>query len=194
MIVTLCGSARFEPWFKSWKLALHLAGHPTFDLAAYPSQMLAGKNWYSDSEKEMLDYVHKEKINASGAILVLNVFGYMGPSTLAEIEHARTVSKVQVYFLESWGKGNGIDTNHYEHIQMAAKQALGEHYGKGSPIDTTPRVGKPAHELIIGTPHKVPFAPSIIAGLNSDNNQHTRNLAAEFIRCLPTQCYEKLGR
>ena len=137
MIVTLCGSARFEDHFKTWNEALTMAGHTVFSLTRYASEK-GKKEWYSEAEKLALDAAHKRKINASEAVLVLNVFGYMGPSTLAEVEHAKARGK-QLYALESWGIGNGIGGNHFDHVQAACRRVVPEY--KGSPIDTTSRSG-----------------------------------------------------
>lgn len=137
MIVTLCGSARFEDHFKTWNEALTMAGHTVFSLTRYASEK-GKKEWYSEAEKLALDAAHKRKINASEAVLVLNVFGYMGPSTLGEMEHARSRRK-QLYALESWGKGNGIGGSHFDHVQAACRRLVPEY--QGSPIDTTTRSG-----------------------------------------------------
>jgi len=147
MIITLCGSARFEPWFHAWNEALSLSGHVVFSLAAYPSQYEGVKEWYTKEEKAVLDAVHKGKIDVSHAILVLNVFAYIGESTLSEIEHARRGERWRdasdralplktTYFLESWGEGNGIGGNHFEHIQKAAFEKFGVPRNFGSPIRT----------------------------------------------------------
>jgi hypothetical protein len=135
MIITLCGSARFEPWFHAWNEALSLSGHSVFSLAAYPSQHDGVKSWYTLAQKDVLDAVHKRKIDASAAILVLNVFAYFGESTLGEIKHARRLGKT-TYFLESWGEGCGINSSHFEHVQ-AARDAYGVPKDFGSPISTS---------------------------------------------------------
>lgn len=36
MIITLCGSSRFEAWFHMWNQALGLAGRCAFGLSSYP--------------------------------------------------------------------------------------------------------------------------------------------------------------
>jgi hypothetical protein len=134
MIITLCGSARFEAWFHAWNEALSLSGHCVFGLGCYPSLKRGQKDWYTPEQKRVLDQVHKDKITASKAILVLNVFAYIGESTLGEIAHARA-KNVKTYFLESWGVGCGIDRSHYESVQKAAI-AHGVPPSYRSPIDT----------------------------------------------------------
>jgi hypothetical protein len=135
VIITLCGSARFEHWFHAWNEALSLSGHVVFALAAYPSQHAGVKNWYTPEDKEVLDAVHKGKIDASHAILVLNAFAYIGESTLSEIDHAHSGRKT-VYFLESWGKGLGISEDHSALIRMTAWEMFKVPKDYGSPIDT----------------------------------------------------------
>lgn len=133
MIVTLCGSARFEPWFHAWNEALGLAGHASFGLCAWPSRKGGWKDWYTAEQKETLDRVHRDKIDASDAILVLNVFGYLGESTLREVAYAEEVQNIPAYFLESWGKGCGIGPSHEESYRRAAA-GYGVPERFGSPI------------------------------------------------------------
>jgi hypothetical protein len=133
MIITLCGSARFEAWFHMWNEALGLAGHAAFALCSYPSMHAGEKNWYDDREKSILDEVHADKIRASDAVLFLNVMAYMGESTLREFEQARRIGK-KIHFLESWGEGLGIGGNHFQEVQDAfARFGL----KGGSPIQTS---------------------------------------------------------
>lgn len=128
MIITLCGSARFEPYFKVWNEVLTLAGHVVFSLSVYPSDKQGVKTWYSQAEKEILDKAHFLKIDASDAILVINRYGYIGASTLNEVSYAMMNGKT-VYALESWGQGLGIEC--------------------ASPIDTTSRSGiRYAYDLL----------------------------------------------
>lgn len=89
LIITLCGSARFERHFKAWNEVLTLAGHTVFSLAVYPSDKGFVKEWYNPVEKARLDAAHRQKIEASQAILVLNVGGYIGRSTRDQLLHAR---------------------------------------------------------------------------------------------------------
>jgi hypothetical protein len=49
--------------------------------------------------KEMLDDMHKRKIDMADAIFVINVGGYVGSSTKSEIEYAITHGK-EVRYLE----------------------------------------------------------------------------------------------
>lgn len=134
MIITLCGSARFEKHFKIWNEVLSLAGHEVFGLSAYPSDYAGVKSWYSDEQKIILDQVHKRKIDASDAIVVLNVHAYIGDSTMSEIDHAFAKGK-KVYPLENWAKGNGVDDMHHQSLH-ADKLAYGISADYVSPLDT----------------------------------------------------------
>ena len=51
--------------------------------------------------KEMLDNMHKRKIDMADAIYVLNVGGYIGESTWSEIGYAMNNGK-DVYYLETF--------------------------------------------------------------------------------------------
>lgn len=88
----LCGSAKFEKAYHDWARWLAFAGNPAFSLACFPSQM-EGKNWYTDAQKAMLDHVHLRKIDMAQVVLVLNVGGYVGASTIQEILYAITKGK-----------------------------------------------------------------------------------------------------
>ncbi len=134
MIITLCGSNRFEAEFKAWNKALSLAGHVVHSLSVYPSDEGNDAKRYTDEDKLMLDQVHKQKIFFSDAILVLNRFAYIGTSTMSEIEFARTHSKRR-FALESWGKGYGITDAHRE-LYRASAICAGVPSSYASPIDT----------------------------------------------------------
>lgn len=112
MKITLCGSARFEDKFKKWNKILTLQGHVVYSLACYPSDNKK-KNWYTDSQKEMLDKIHKDKITNSDAIVVLNgEERYIGDSTKSEISHAFNLKKR--VFWEFWPNDETI-YEWYEH-------------------------------------------------------------------------------
>lgn len=137
MIVTLCGSARFEPWFHMWLEALGLAGHIGIGLASYPSMHNSEKDWYTDEEKENLDALHLAKIQIADAVIFLNVFGYMGESTLREFKMAQAWRK-KVYALEAFGLTEGghvVTTNAQSTPERAAARKL-----YGVPDDYKPTV------------------------------------------------------
>lgn len=120
MIITLIGSARFEPWFKLWNKALSLAGHTVFGLSSYPSENGGNKDWYTPEDKDVLDWVHKEKIRLSEAVVLLNVFAYTGSSTESELDFA-FAKGIKVYPLESWGEGIGVNGMHHSYYRDAVR-------------------------------------------------------------------------
>ena len=55
---------------------------------------------WTGNTKEMLDDMHKRKIDMSDEIYVINVGGYIGSSTKSEIEYAKANGKT-VRYLEN---------------------------------------------------------------------------------------------
>ena len=51
--------------------------------------------------KEMLDDMHKRKIDMADEIFVINVGGYIGTSTRSEIEYAKMTGKTVSYLEEA---------------------------------------------------------------------------------------------
>lgn len=52
---------------------------------------------WSEGTKEMLDDMHKRKIDMADEIFVINVGGYIGSSTRSEIEYATATGKTVRY-------------------------------------------------------------------------------------------------
>lgn len=100
-IFTLCGSAKYEKEFHDWNRWLTFAGITVISLACFPS-IMGAHEWYTKSQKAMLDQVHRNKIDAAGAILVINKDGYIGQSTMGEILYAFSRGK-QVFSAEMIG-------------------------------------------------------------------------------------------
>lgn len=164
MIITLCGSARFEPWFVAWNEILTIAGHTVFSLSVFPSQKPAGKDWYTPTEKVELDRAHFRKIDASEAAFFINPWAYMGESTVREWDYARSRDGLTVYALESWGRGNGITENHTEACrargrQWLPKDASGCAVFHASPRDTYNALGPHSPSLLgpAGTPARLTY-------------------------------------
>ena len=96
MIVTLCGSTKFKDEFEATAKKLALEGHTVLSVNMFAH---ADNIELTTEQKIMLDNEHKEKINVSDAIFVINKDGYIGESTYSEIDWAQRMKK-QVYFLE----------------------------------------------------------------------------------------------
>lgn len=93
MIICLCGSTRFtdEMLVKQWELTKQ--GHIVLTWCALPQSYFdpeANRSHIGDQEgvKEIVDEVHKRKIDISDEILVINIGGYIGDSTRSEINYA----------------------------------------------------------------------------------------------------------
>lgn len=93
MILTLCGSARFEKHYHAANKLLGLSGHICFALMTYPS-IEGQKSWYTEDEKWGLDLAHFAKIEESDGVVMLNVDGYLGESSLRELRWARMREKL----------------------------------------------------------------------------------------------------
>ena len=52
--------------------------------------------------KEMLDDMHKRKIDMANEIFVINKNGYIGNSTRSEIEYAKATGKNVLYLENNW--------------------------------------------------------------------------------------------
>lgn len=89
--VCLCGSTRFYKEFQKAIFDETMAGRIVLSVGFYPhsSQQAHGqKVGITDAQKNMLDELHKRKIDLADEILVINVGGYIGSSTLSEIRYA----------------------------------------------------------------------------------------------------------
>ena len=103
-VITLCGSTRFKDEFMEAQKRLTLEGNIVISVGLFGH---SGDNevWENMDEgtltktKEMLDDMHKRKIDMADEIFVTNVGGYIGSSTRSEIEYAMATGK-KVRFLE----------------------------------------------------------------------------------------------
>ena len=97
MIITLCGSTRFKDEFKQVEQDLTLQGHIILTCGLFNH---ADNLNISTEQKIQLDNLHKEKINMSDAIYVINPGGYIGESTYSEIDWAYRMKKKVYYLVE----------------------------------------------------------------------------------------------
>ena len=101
-VITLCGSTRFRDEFMETQKRLTLEGNIVISVGLFGH---SGDNevWENMDEgtltrtKEMLDDMHKRKIDMADEIFVINVGGYIGSSTRSEIEYATATGKTVNY-------------------------------------------------------------------------------------------------
>ena len=104
-VITLCGSTRFKDEFMEVQKRLTLAGNIVISVGLFGH---SGDNevWENMDEgtltrtKEMLDDMHKRKIDMADEIFVINVGGYIGSSTRSEIEYAKAIGRPVRYVEE----------------------------------------------------------------------------------------------
>ena len=104
-VITLCGSTRFKDDFLEAQKRLTLEGNIVISVGLFGH---SGDNevWENMDEgtltktKEMLDDMHKRKIDMADEIFVINVGGHIGDSTRSEIEYAEENGKA-VRYLEA---------------------------------------------------------------------------------------------
>ena len=99
-IVCLCGSTRFWQAFHDVGWALTLQGHIVLTIGVCKHAEDHGGEALGEDVAARLDELHYRKIDLSDQIVVLNVGGYIGESTMAEIEYAKRVD-VAVLYLEN---------------------------------------------------------------------------------------------
>lgn len=104
-VITLCGSTRFKDEFLKVQKDLTLKGNIVISVGLF-GHSGDSEVWENTDEgtltktKEMLDDMHKRKIDMSDEIFVINVNGYIGESTKSEIEYAKSIGK-RVNYLEN---------------------------------------------------------------------------------------------
>ncbi len=98
-VVTLCGSTRFKEQFLEAQKRLTLAGNIVISVGLFGHS--GDDEVWTDGTKEMLDDMHKRKIDMADEIYVINVGCYIGSSTRSEIEYARSRGKVIKYLEEA---------------------------------------------------------------------------------------------
>ena len=100
-VITLCGSTKFKDEFLQVQKNLTLKGNIVISVGLFGH---SGDNEvWTEGTKEMLDDMHKRKIDMSDEIFVINVNGYIGESTKSEIEYALKTNK-KINYLEPTNK------------------------------------------------------------------------------------------
>lgn len=91
-VVTLCGSIRFA--------AEHLAAHRRLSLEGrmvlLPALPVPGDDLLP-ADVELLATLHRQKIDMSNRVHVVNPGGYVGPATADEVAYAEAAGKVVTY-------------------------------------------------------------------------------------------------
>lgn len=99
-IITLCGSTKFKDEFLEVQERLTLEGNIVISVGLFGHADGKYNTVITDEVKEMLDDLHKRRIDLSDEIYVINKDGYIGSSTKSEIEYALSHHK-PVELLES---------------------------------------------------------------------------------------------
>ena len=103
-VITLCGSTRFKDEFLKAQKELSLQGNIVISVGLF-GHSGDQEVWENMDEgtrtktKEMLDDMHKRKIDMADEIFVINVDGYIGESTKSEIEYAKKNGKKVNYLV-----------------------------------------------------------------------------------------------
>ena len=101
-VITLCGSTRFKDEFMEVQKRLTLEENIVISVGLF-GHSGDDEVWENMDEgtltktKEMLDDMHKRKIDMADEIFVINVGGYIGSSTRSEIEYATATGKTVNY-------------------------------------------------------------------------------------------------
>ena len=104
-VITLCGSTRFKDEFLQVQKRLTLEGNIVISVGLF-GHSGDSEVWGNMSEgtltktKEMLDDMHKRKIDMADEIFVINVAGYIGSSTRSELQYAEDSGKLVRYLEE----------------------------------------------------------------------------------------------
>lgn len=101
-VITLCGSTRFNDAFMEAQNRLTLEGNIVISVGLFghsgDDEVWDGMDEGTLSKtKEMLDDMHKRKIDMADEIFVINAGGYIGESTRSEIEYAKAMGKPVKY-------------------------------------------------------------------------------------------------
>ena len=99
-VITLCGSIKFKDEFIEQQKRLTLEGKIVISVGMFGDSI--DNEVLTSDVKEMLDDMHKRKIDMADKIFVINVGGYIGESTKSEIKYAEKTGK-KIEYLEAIG-------------------------------------------------------------------------------------------
>ena len=142
-VVTLCGSTRFKDAFYDVQKKLTLQGCIVISVGLFGHS--GDDQVWQEGVKEMLDDMHKRKIDMAQEIFVINPGGYIGASTRSEVAYARAhgkgirylqrVSPAQITSLEPhqiFVFGSNLAGQHGGGAARQAYEAFGAIWGQGS--------------------------------------------------------------
>lgn len=95
-IITLCGSSKFKLIFRKIEKQLALKGYLVISLSIFAHY---DNIYLTEYHKEILDKIHRKKIEISDIILIININRYIGKSTKKEIEYAKKLGKKIIYLV-----------------------------------------------------------------------------------------------
>ena len=90
-VITLCGSTKFKDDFLREQKRLSLEGNIVISVGLFGHS--GDNDVWKEGVKEMLDDMHKRKIDMADEIFVINKNGYIGESTKSEIQYAIKTNK-----------------------------------------------------------------------------------------------------
>ncbi len=96
-VITLCGSTKFKDDFLREQKRLTLEGNIVISVGLFGHS--GDDEVLLENVKEMLDDMHKRKIDMADEIFVINKDGYIGSSTKSEIDYAIKTNK-KVRYME----------------------------------------------------------------------------------------------
>ena len=97
-VITLCGSTKFKDEFIREQKRLTLEGNIILTVGLFGHS--GDTEVWNEGVKEMMDDMHKRRIDMSDEIFVINKNGYIGLSTQSEIEYAIKTGKKVNYMEE----------------------------------------------------------------------------------------------
>lgn len=97
-VVTLCGSTKFKDDFMRVQKELTLQGCIVISVGLFGHS--GDDEVWNKGTKQMLDDMHKRKIDMADEIYVINKNGYIGSSTKSEIEYAKSKG-IPIIYMET---------------------------------------------------------------------------------------------
>ncbi len=95
-VITLCGSTKFKNEFMEINKKLTMGGNIVISVGVFSH---TDGDILTDAEKEVLDDIHKRRIDMADEIYVINVGGYIGKSLRSEITYAIETGKKVNYLV-----------------------------------------------------------------------------------------------